>query len=90
MMATSVFGPLNIGVDTAVKLKDVAQNIIDIIGSNSIIEYRDEHYFFSELPIPDITRASNEIGWIPIITLKEGLGMTIENLRARKELHGWG
>lgn len=90
MMSTGFLGPLNIGVDIPVKLKDLAQNIIDIIGSKSSIKYRNEHYFFSELPIPNILRASNEIGWIPIVTLKEGLEMTIEDLRARKELYGWG
>ncbi len=89
MMNTKFVGPLNIGVDIPIKIKDFAQKIIDFINSKSKITYRDEHYFFSQLPIPDITKASNEIGWIPIVTIDKGIEKTIEDIRARKNLHGW-
>jgi len=36
--------------------------------------------------LPDITKARNELGWLPIVTLDKGLAKTIDDLRASKGL----
>ena len=84
MMSSDLSGPINIGSDIKVNLTDLAKNIISIIGSKSGIKYEKEMLFMKPLHIPDITKARNELGWMPIITLKKGIEDTIYELRVSK------
>jgi UDP-glucuronate decarboxylase len=88
IMETELVGPLNIGSDVDVKLADLAQKIIDQVGSQSKIVYESAHFFMTELCLPDITLATNNLGWLPVITLDKGLEKTIDELRASKGLKG--
>ncbi|MEA3398750.1 MAG: NAD-dependent epimerase/dehydratase family protein [Patescibacteria group bacterium] len=89
LMGSNFFGPINIGSDIDVKLIDLAQKIIDKIGSKSKINFSDEILFISPLCLPDITKAKNELGWMPLVSLEKGLGKTIYELRASKGLKGF-
>jgi len=86
LMESDLAGPFNIGSDIDVKIKEVAERIIKFTESNSQIAYADSKLFISELNIPDISSARNELGWIPVTTLDRGLQNTIEDLRATKGL----
>jgi len=86
MMDSEVKGPINIGSDVLVTLEEVAQKIIQIIGSNSEIKHEEEKLFMTQLSLPDITKASNELGWMPVVTLDKGLETTVDDLRAKKGL----
>lgn len=86
MMDTNIQGPVNIGSDVDINVTELAQKIIDIIGSESAIKHTDELLFMSQLAIPDTTMARNELAWIPVVTLSKGLEKTIEHLRASKGL----
>jgi nucleoside-diphosphate-sugar epimerase len=55
-----------------------------MVGSSSRIKHQDKRLFMSQLPLPDISRAVNELGWMPIMTLEKGLEKTIEDLKANK------
>ncbi len=90
IMETDLTGPLNIGSDVDVNVTDVAQKIISTLGSKSKITYADKLLFMTPLCLPDIAKARNELGWMPIITLEKGLEKTIEDLRASKMLKGLG
>lgn len=76
-------GPVNMGNPGEFTIKELAEKIIDIIGSKSVLEYRP---LPSDDPIqrqPDITLARQVLGWEPGISLEEGLKKTIpyfENL----------
>ncbi|MBI2551081.1 NAD-dependent epimerase/dehydratase family protein [Candidatus Uhrbacteria bacterium] len=85
MKAPSEFGPVNIGSDFDLKLSDVAQKIIDIVGASSQITYKPPLSFLSVLPLPD-TRKSRELGWIPLTRLEDGLQKTIEYIKANRLL----
>ena len=87
-MDTNVFGPLNIGSDVEVNLTSIAEKIIVKTESKSKIKHKKEILFMKPLYIPDITKARNEISWMPIITLDKGLDLTIYELRASKGLKG--
>lgn len=87
-MESESAGPINIGSDIDVNLTDLAKKIIEKTSSSSKIKYEDPHMFMTPLSLPDIGRASNELGWMPITTLDNGLDLTIEDLRASKGLHG--
>ena len=86
MMKTNAIGPINIGSDVDISLTDLAKKIIEMTGSSSKIVYEAPHVFMTQLPLPDITKASNELGWMPVVTLENGLEKTINDLRASKGL----
>ena len=88
MIDSELAGPINIGSDIEIKLVDVANKIIKIIGADSKINYKQELLFMKPLCIPDISKARNELGWMPIITIDKGLERTIYELRASKGLLG--
>jgi len=88
MMETDLFGPLNVGSDMKFNLTDLAEKIIKITGSSSKVVYAEEKLFMTPLRLPDITKAREELGWMPVVTLEKGLEKSIEDLRASKGLKG--
>lgn len=71
-------GPVNIGNPGEFTIKQLAEMIIELVGSKSKLIYE-------KLPIddptqrkPDITLAKEQLGWKPLINLEEGLKMTID------------
>ncbi len=87
-METDLSGPINIGSDVEVNLTELAKKIIAIIRSGSGFSYSKELAFMRPLLIPDIAKARNELGWMPVISLDHGLKKTIYELRANKGLKG--
>ncbi|MDA1038474.1 MAG: NAD-dependent epimerase/dehydratase family protein, partial [bacterium] len=75
--------PMNIGSDHDELMRDVAQKIIDMVGSSSKIEFKPALPFLSELGLPDINKAK-EIGWLPLMRLEDGLAKTIDYIQANK------
>ncbi len=87
-MESNIDGPINIGSDVDTNLTDLAKKIIAITKSKSKIKYTDSILFLTSLCLPDITKARNELGWMPIVPLDKGLDRTIYELRADKGLKG--
>jgi dTDP-glucose 4,6-dehydratase len=74
--------PVNLGNPTEKTLLELAETVIQVVGSESEI-------VFEALPVddphvrrPDITRARQILGWEPEILLEDGLRRTIEKLVA--------
>ncbi|MDD4271946.1 MAG: GDP-mannose 4,6-dehydratase [Patescibacteria group bacterium] len=86
LMENGSSGSVNIGSDVDMNLTKICEMIIKILDSKSKIKYADKHLFISELCLPDITKAREELGWMPIVTLENGLKKTIDDLRASKGL----
>jgi nucleoside-diphosphate-sugar epimerase len=79
-------GPVNIGNPDEYSVLELAQNVLEITGSDSEIQ-------FEPLPIddptqrcPDITLAKQILGWEPTIGLREGLTRTIDYFRTQLQL----
>ncbi len=89
-MASEVPGPINIGSDLDVNMTDFVNKIIMLTESQSKITYTDSHLFMSELVLPDIHLARNELGWMPVVTLENGLKKTIFDIEANKRLQRFG
>ena len=77
----TVTGPMNLGNPKEFSILELAEKVIELIGSKSSIT-------FSALPFddpkqrqPDISYARKTIGWEPKITLEEGLPPTIDYFR---------
>ena len=88
-MASELSGPINIGSDVDIKLSDLVGLIIKNLGSQSTIVYGDSKLFVSELTLPDVRLAKNELGWMPVVTLENGLKKTIFDIKAHKKLQGF-
>jgi len=76
---------VNIGSDFDLRLKDIAATIIQQTGSASkiIIEERTQFYSIQQ-GLPDLTKAREELGWLPVVTFEQGLKRTIEYVVANR------
>ena len=86
LMRTDKHGPFNIGNPEVHNIVDVAQKIIQMTNSKSKIVFGEKLLFLREGAFPDITKAKEEIGWFPLITLEDGLQKTIDYTEAHKDL----
>lgn len=89
IMNSELSGPINIGSDVDVNLTDLANMIIRETESTSKVVYSEKKLFMSELLLPDIFRAKNELAWMPIVTLENGIKKTIFSLQASNRLQGF-
>jgi len=88
VVESNIEGPVNIGSDVEVNITNLAQKVVSHLESKSKITYADQILFMTPLCIPDITKAKNELGWMPVVTLDTGIKQTIYELRASKGLKG--
>jgi UDP-glucuronate decarboxylase len=79
-------GPVNIGSDYDIKLVDVAKRIIELTNSSSKIVFEPALMFMTQLGLPDLTKAKEQLGWIPLVPLEQGLKKSIEYTVAQKGL----
>lgn len=82
-------GPVNLGSDVDLRLVDVAQKIIELTGSNSRMTFQGSLLFMSELGLPDLAQAKEKLGWVPLVTLENGLKQTIDYTIANRSLLGF-
>ena len=78
--------PLNIGNPIEFQVRELADLVIGLTGSSSIIEQRPLPQDDPKVRRPDITRARSIIGWEPAISLEEGLKRTIPYFRELVEM----
>jgi len=72
-----VTGPVNLGNPTELTIRELAEKIIDMTGSESELE---EHPLPGDDPLqrcPDIGLAKSALGWAPRVALEDGLEKTI-------------
>ncbi len=86
VMNAPIVDPVNVGSSDVYKLTDVIDKIIELTGSKSKVKFEKEKLFMRELALPDITKIREAIGWIPVITLEDGLRKTIDFTKAHKDL----
>ncbi len=74
-------GPVNIGNPNELTVREVAEQIVRIAGSDSPIESRPLPADDPKVRRPDITLARSSLGWEPAVQLEEGLRRTIPYFR---------
>ncbi len=89
MSAPADIGPVNLGSELDLLLVDVAQRIIEMTGSTSHITFEAPLMFMTQLGLPDISKAKDRLGWLPLIQLDDGLKRTIDYTIAHKSLLGF-
>ncbi len=73
--------PVNIGNPGEFTVRQLAEQVIRLTGSSSVIEARPLPVDDPKVRQPDITRATTILGWGPKVPLEEGLQHTIEFFR---------
>ncbi len=86
MRAEPNIGPVNIGSDVELPVHDIAAKIISLAESTSEIVYEPAPPYLTEMGLPDLTKARNDLHWIPLVRLDDGLAKTIDYIRANKLL----
>jgi UDP-glucuronate decarboxylase len=78
LMNTSdeVTGPINLGNPHEISVLELAQKVIDIIGSRSRIRHLPALPDDPQRRCPEIRQAKSILGWQPVIPLEEGLKQT--------------
>jgi dTDP-glucose 4,6-dehydratase len=76
-------GPVNIGNPDELTMLELAQEIKEISGSDSPIEFKELPTDDPKVRRPDITRAQTILGWQPRVQRREGLGRTLEYFRSK-------
>lgn len=77
-----ITGPINIGNPGEFTVKELAEQVIELVGSTSGVEY---FPLPQDDPIrrqPDISRAKAELNWEPTVSLAEGLPRAVEYFRS--------
>ncbi|PIZ95057.1 MAG: NAD-dependent dehydratase [Candidatus Magasanikbacteria bacterium CG_4_10_14_0_2_um_filter_37_12] len=77
---------VNLGHDEIHKMSDIAQKIIAMTNSNSRVAFEEPLVFLSQKGAPDLTRAKEELDWIPLVRIDDGLRRTIDYTIANKEM----
>jgi UDP-glucuronate decarboxylase len=86
MQAPKDIGPVNIGSDVDVQIFEVAKQILQMTGTAASIEYKPPLLFLTQLGLPDLTKAKERLGWVPLTTLENGLKETISYTMANRHV----
>ena len=79
-----ITGPINLGNPGEFTIKELAEKVIKMIGTDAKIIYQPLPEDDPTQRQPDITLAQTELGWNPGISLDEGLKPTIAYFRSLK------
>ena len=74
--------PVNIGNPNEISLKDFAEEVLKLTGSNVKIVYKDLPKDDPKQRQPDITKAKSLLGWEPKVGRAEGLKITYEYFKS--------
>ncbi len=76
--------PVNLGNPHEMTVLEMAELVIKLTGSSSIIEYHPRPVDDPTVRNPDISRARAVLGWEPKVSVEEGLRTTIEWFHSQK------
>lgn len=88
MKAPATIGPVNFGGEEELKMVDVANMVIAMTNSTSVVRYEPLLIFTSPLCLPSIQKAKEQLGWLPLVRLQDGLLKTIDYTIAHKQMIG--
>jgi UDP-glucuronate decarboxylase len=75
--APDVTGPINLGNPGEFTIRELAEIVVEMVGSKSEIIFQPLPQDDPKQRQPDITRARKVLGWEPTVALREGLKKTI-------------
>ena len=75
---------VNVGSDQEIRLVSVAQKVLEIIGSPSRVRFEPPFMHYTDVGLPDTTRAREILGWIPLVRTDDGLRRMIDYAQSSK------
>ncbi len=78
-----VTGPVNLGNPREFTIRELAELVIELTGSRSVLDHKPLPQDDPRQRQPDIRRAREQLGWAPKTELREGLKPTIAYFEAR-------
>lgn len=88
VMDMEVTQPVNLGSDESLLVREVAELVLRLTGSSSVIDYQPNLPYSSRQLVPDLTYARNELSWWPLIRIEDGLSRTVEYMKAMLHMYG--
>ena len=86
MNTDGLHDPVNLGNPGEFTIKQLAEEVMNIVGTKSEFKYMPLPQDDPKQRQPDISRAQTLLGWNPTIPLREGLQKTVEDFRSRTAL----
>ena len=83
MNADAVYDPVNLGNPVEFTIKELAEEVIRMCGSNAGVKYLPLPQDDPRQRQPDITQARELLGWAATVPLREGLEKTVAHFRKR-------
>ena len=83
LASCDVVEPVNLGNPSEIAIMDLAHEVIRLTGSESSVSHTPAPPDDPKIRCPDITRASRELGWKPLVERSEGLLRTIEWFKSK-------
>jgi dTDP-glucose 4,6-dehydratase len=77
LLGSDLVGPVNLGNPEEVTILELAQMVARAAGSGPGVRFLPRPVDDPEVRRPDITRAVNELGWKPEVSLEEGIRRTL-------------
>jgi UDP-glucuronate decarboxylase len=77
---------VNLGSDQQIRLVSVAQKIMNIINSASRVRFEPHVHQYIDAGLPDISRARELLGWVPLVRLEDGLKEMIDYANSNRKL----
>jgi dTDP-glucose 4,6-dehydratase len=90
LLASGHSGPMNIGKPGELSVLRLAEMVISLTGSSSQIVFVPRPEDDPTVRQPDVTLATRELQWKPVVGVEEGLARTIEWFRGHPDLIGIG
>ncbi|MDD5749563.1 MAG: GDP-mannose 4,6-dehydratase [Patescibacteria group bacterium] len=87
LMASEVSEPVNLGSEQVHTLTEVAQKVIALTSSSSVISYTKKYQYTMQPAKPDISRAKEKLNWFPLVSIDDGLREAIDYYKATAFLH---
>jgi dTDP-glucose 4,6-dehydratase len=83
LLLSDYVDPVNIGNPQEVTVRELAELIRDVAGSDSEVTTTPRPVDDPEVRQPDLTVARRELGWEPTVSLRDGLQRTVDWFRPR-------
>lgn len=77
---------VNLGSDVELRLVGVAQRILEITSSGSRVRFEPHVHNYIDPGLPDISRAKDLLGWVPLVRLEDGLREMVEYTNSNRNL----
>jgi dTDP-glucose 4,6-dehydratase len=74
--------PVNLGNPDERSIAELARLVLEVTGSDSVIDHRELPIDDPKVRCPDISRARELLGWVPTVSLEDGLALTVDWFRA--------